>query len=788
MLTALDRKLLRDLGQMAGQVVMIALVIGAGVAALVNNQTMLRSLEATREAFYDRYRFADVFANVKRAPDSLADRIADIPGVALVETRIVEGVNLSVPGLDEPAVGQIISMRTSTPPLLNQVYLRRGRMLAPRRDDEVLASEKFVNENNLRVGDEIVAILNGTRKPLRIVGVVLSPEYVFQIKPGDLVPDPKHYGVLWMDHDVLAMAYDMEGAFNDVSAELLRGADLQDVLFRMDKLIRPYGGRGAYGRKDQVSHMLLESDIQGLKTMGLVAPSIFLAVAAFLVNVVLTRMLSLQREQIAALKAFGYSNVEVGWHYLKFVLLIAIVGAAIGTIGGVWLSRGFTEMIARVYQYPELLFAGRWGVVGAAGGVAIGASVLGAISAVWQAVRLPPAEAMRPEPPASFRPTLIERLGLGRFTPNVVKMILRQLERQPVKTAFSVLAIATAIGIVVVGNFIRDSIDFVLDLQFRRVQQYDLQIALAEPLSRDMVYELQHLPGVWRVEPTRGVSANLVNGRRHRRIGMLAMESGATLTRTLDRRGAAYAIPPGGLVLSRSLGRSLDLGAGDTVRVEILEGKRPIVDLPVVALLDDVAGLNAFLSLDQLSKLMREGPRANGAVLTIDPATRDEVYRQLKEVPMVAGVTVKNNALVSFQETIAKNLGFMRVINLSFAIIIAVGVVYNGARIALSERSRELATLRVIGFTRGEISAILLGELGVVTLMATPLGLLMGYYMAWALAYFMDQEVFRFPLVVSRATFGLAASVVLAASLASGLIVRRRLDELDLIAVLKSRS
>ncbi len=372
MISSLDRKLLRDLSGMAGQAVMIALVVSAGVATFINSQTMLHSLETTRASFYDRYFFADVFAQVKRAPDSLRQRIREIPGVARVESRIVEGVNLDVRGLDEPAVGQLVSMPTTHDPALNRVYLRRGRQLEPGRDDEVLASEKFVIANNLAVGDTVTAIINGRKKPLRIVGVVLSPEYIFQIKPGDLVPDPKHFGVFWMSHEALSMAFDMDGAFNDLSIKLMRGASEQEVIFRLDQLLDEFGGLGAYGRKDQLSHMLLESDIQGLKTTGLVAPALFLAVAAFLLNVVLSRQLQLQREQIAALKAFGYSNLAIGWHYLKLVLLITLVGSGLGVFFGSRLAATFTELIARVYQYPELIIRLQADIIGVSVAVALG--------------------------------------------------------------------------------------------------------------------------------------------------------------------------------------------------------------------------------------------------------------------------------------------------------------------------------------------------------------------------------------------------------------------------------
>jgi putative ABC transport system permease protein len=787
MISSLDRKLLRDLSQMKGQSFAIAIVIAAGVATYVNSRTILHSLELTRSTFYERYRFADVFAGVKRAPDAMIDRLAEIPGVAQVETRIVEMVTLDVPGLEEPAVGQLISLPVTRPPRLNQLYLRRGRQLSIGRDDEVLASEAFVKANNLDIGDSIAAIINGRRKELRIVGVAFSPEYVFQIKPGDMLPDPQHFGILWMEHEALSTAYDMEGAFNDVAISLVRGTFPEGVIYRIDRLLEPYGCLGAFARKDQLSHLLLESDIQGLRSAGLIAPTIFLCVAAFLLNVVLTRLTSLQREQIAALKAFGYTNLQIAWHYMKFVIVITMAGGLIGTLGGMWLAHDFTKLFLRVYQYPDLVFQVRPNVVANGVLVAGGASIAGAFGAIAMAVRLPPAEAMRPEPPAHYRPTILERIGLGALVPNVARMILRQLERHPIKTSFSVLAISMSVAIVVVGNFMRNSVDKVIDMQFYDVNRFDLSLATVEPVSTDAIRELASMPGVYECEPRRGISARLRNGSRERRIGILGLPPDPTLMRLKSRTDQPIEVPPEGMIISKKLAEVLGVDVGQSIRVEALQDKRPVAMVPIVGVLDDIAGLNAYMSMDAVNRLMREGPRLSSAMLTADPKFLPAIYHDLKEMPNVASVSIRQNQVDSFRNTVAKNMMHMRMINLTFAIIIALGVVYNGARISLSERSRELATLRVIGFTRREISTILLGEIGTITLLGVPFGLVMGYWFAWLLTLFLDQEVFRFPFVISRSTYGLAAATVIGASIASGLFVRRKLDDLDLIAVLKSK-
>jgi putative ABC transport system permease protein len=717
----------------------------------------------------------------------LIDRIGNLPGVAIAERRIVVPVNLSVPGLDEPASGRLISVPDVGRPRLNQVYLREGRWLTPRSDDEVLASEAFVVANGMKLGDRFSAIINGRLEELQIVGIVLSPEYIYEIKPGDMVPDNRHFGVFWMNEEALSMAYDMDGAFNDLSVRLMRGANVQDVIQRIDELTDPYGGLGAYDRSDQMSHHFVDNEIEQNRTMGLFAPSIFLGVSAFLLNVVMSRTIISQREQIAALKAFGYSNFEVGWHYIKFVLLIVAASLVIGIPAGVWFGWIVTGMYARLFHFPELVFRIYPSTILAAAGVSSAASVLGALGSVVRAVRLPPAEAMRPEAPAGFGATLLERLGLGHFIPPIVLMIVRQLERRPVKTAFSTIAIALAVAVLVIGNFFQDSIDYMMNAQFHWVQRFDMSVSMTDPVADRAVYELASMPGVIRCEPTRAVSARLRAGPRSRRVAIMGIRPDNSLFGLMNMDGRETQLPPHGLLVSKKLAEVLGVGVGDMVQLEALVDKRPVRKVMIAATLNDFAGLQAYMNLEDLHRIMLEGPVVTGVQMMVDPAQQDRLYRELKETPRVATVVVKRHTLDSFNDTIAKNLGVMKQINLIFACIIAAGVVYNSARISLAERSRELATLRVIGFTRQEISSILLGELAIVTLLAIPVGLVLGRMFAtWMVGAF-DHELFRFPLVVSRQTNAWAALVVILASAVSGLIVRRNLDHLDLVAVLKSR-
>ncbi len=787
MFPALHRKLLRDLWHMKGQALAISLVISSGIATFVMSVSMLRSLQHTMNVYYNRYHFAQVFAQVKRAPNHVREDLLALPGVAQVQTRVVVAVNLNVEGLTEPGVGRIISISDLAPPSMNGLYLREGRYIEPYSPGEALVSEAFAKAHHLHPGSTVQAVIRGKLETLRIVGIALSPEYVYQIRPGDVLPDDRRFGVFWMAERELGPAFDMDGAFNDVALTLAPAANETDVIRAIDSLLERYGGLGAYARPDQPSHQFVLNELRNLRGMANIAPTVFLLVAAFLLNVVLTRLISTQREQIATLKAFGYSNLEVGLHYMQMVLIIVVVGAVIGAALGTWMGHGMTQMYARFFHFPVFLYSMDTQVVLMGTGISLGAGILGTLSAVRRAARLPPAQAMRPEPPADFRPTMLERIGLQRLVSPAARMILRELERRPFKALTSVVGIAMAVAVLVGGAFMKDSITFVLDLQFNRAQRQHATVTFTEPAEAAALSEMTHMPGVWNVQPFRAVPARLRHGSASRRIGVTALPREASLFRLMDVHQNVINLDSDGVYMSAKLGEVLGIRPGDSVTVEILSDERPTVDVPVAGLMDDFSGISAYMRLDALHRILHEQDRINGAYLEVDPTRLDELYRTLKQTPAVSGVAIKSATVESFNDIVAQNLMRIRFFNVMFAIIIAFGVVYNSARISLAERSRELATLRVIGFRRSEVSAILLGELAVLTAVAIPFGLALGYVFAFVVIRMTDGELFRIPLVISRSTYGFAAVVVIIATLASGLFVRRRVDHLDLIGVLKTR-
>ncbi|MFQ5937649.1 MAG: ABC transporter permease, partial [Acidiferrobacterales bacterium] len=622
---------------------------------------------------------------------------------------------------------------------------------------------------------------------LRIVGVGLSPEHIYQIAPGAVFPDFKRYGVMWMARTPLGTAYDMEGAFNDAVLTVFAGAQVEDVIDRLDELLEPYGGLGAYAREDQVSHRYLSEEFRMLAQMATIFPVIFLGVAAFLLNVVITRLVSTQREQMAALKAFGYSNFDVGTHYVKLVIVIALTGVSGGLAAGTWLGLALSELYMDFYRFPFLKYELEPGVAISAAFISTAAAVLGTLNAVRRASLLPPAEAMRPEPPVLYRATVIERLGLQRLLDQPTRMIARHLERRPVKSLLSVSGIALACAIMMVGSFQEDAVEYMVDVQFEFAQRQDLTVTFVEPTSWRALYELQSLPGVKHGEPFRAVSVRLRFQHRSYRTSIQGIEPGGTLHRLLDSELQPFDVAPAGVVLTDHLGKTLGVRPGDILTVEVLEGTRPVRTVPVTALVSEYVGLSAYMDRAALNRLMREGNAISGVHLAADARYQPEVYAALKEMPRVAGTSVRVDAIKSFQETLGDTLLIFTFINTLLAGTIAFGVIYNSARIAVSERSRELASLRVLGFTRAEISYILLGELGALTLAAIPVGFLIGRGLCAYIASNLQTDLYRVPLILESSTYAFAATIVLASALISGLLVRRQLDHLDLVAVLKTK-
>ena len=791
---ALDRKLLRDLRTLWSQALTIALVVASGVAGFITTLSAVDSLEAARDRFYAEAHFADVFARLKRAPLALADELRELPGVADVQTTLEMAVRVERDGSSEPIIGQMIGVDPRRPARLNRVSLRGQRPVDPAfftpgkplADGAlpVWVSEVFATANGLKPGARLSALINGKRRTLQMVAVALSPEYVFAGLWG--MPDQRGFGVFWVDHEALAAAYDMTGAFNHLVVKLAPGGDERAVIDALELRLARYGGRQAHGREDQVSHAMLDNEVKEQQVIATLLPAIFLAVAAFLLNVVISRLVATQREQIAALKALGYANRRIAGHYLTMVLAIVTLGLLIGVVLGDVLGGLFVGLYAEFFRFPVFEHRMAPWLVLVSGALTGATAVLGTLSAIAGIVRLAPAEAMRPPAPGRYRRTLLERLGLQRIG-TTTRMILRQMERRPWRTTLSIGGVAASVAIVVLGNFFRDAIEFIVDTQFNLTMRNQVAVWTIDPLDAGAARELARLPGVDAVEATRFVPVILINGHRRERSELRGYAPVPELYRIVDVDRRAAALSPDGLVITDRLAAKLGVRVGDRLRVEVLEGRVRTLDLRVDATVREMMGLNAYMARPALNRALGDGDLAGGFMLAIAPGHEAAVLKATQAMPRVAGAFSKATMLRNMEEISARNIRIMSTVLTIFASVIAVGVVYNNARIALAERTWELASLRVLGFTRAEVSALLLGEMAIVVALALPLGMLGGWGLVHALAGALQSDQFFFPVIIQPRTFAWAAICVVLAAVASALVVRRHIDRLDMVAALKTR-
>jgi putative ABC transport system permease protein len=786
-MSALHRKLLRDLLRLWPQALAIAFVMAAGAATLILGVGAYQSLAETRAAYYERNRFADVFADLTRAPKVFEDEIAQIPGVAAVETRIAKIALLDLPQVVEPASAMFVSIPDFREQKLNLLHLRSGRLPLPDDEREVVVSEPFAKANHFDIGSTFQAILNGRKRTLRIVGTALSPEFIYALGPGELLPNDKRFGIVWMREKALAAAFDLTGAFSSVHLKLTRAASEPAVIERLDALLARYGGLGAHGRRDQISHAFLDAELSQLKAMSRILPPIFLLVAAFLVNMILSRLVLLEREQIGLLKALGYRSVAVGWHYLEFALGIACIGVAIGLVAGTWLGFGMTRLYAEFYHFPFLVFRLDPATYVIAAGITLVAAGVGALKAVRDVVRLPPAVAMMPPAPDIYRRLLPDAFYKALRIPQSLIMVTRHLTRWPVRTASSILGIALAVSVLVGSLWAFGSVEFMIDVTYHRADRQDASITFVHERPMAALFDATALPGVMAAEPFRSVPVKIRHGHVERRIAITGKPPGTDLSRVLGADFAPIRLPESGIALSDALAKILEVKVGDIVEVELLERDRRRARLPVTAIIKGYLGLTAYMDLTAVNRLLREGRMISGVYLLYDEARGDALFRRLKSTPVASFIGLQRVSLQKFRETMGENLLVMITVYVSLGMIVAFGVVYNFARISLSEQDRELASLRVLGFHKSEVSGILLAELAILTLLAQPLGWALGYSFAYAMVQGFNSELYRVPLVVERSVYAWASVVVLVAALLSGLIVRRRIDRLDLIEVLKTR-
>jgi putative ABC transport system permease protein len=772
--SVLDRKLRRELKASWLLLAAVVSIIAVGVACFVSMGSAYNNLNEAKRQYYAQCRMADFSIELKKVPLAELAALAELPGVAEIRPRIQFNATVDLedalaqrtgPGLwtalksaEEPLGGLVLSLPDRRRPIVNDIVLRRGGYFTSERKNEVIVNDAFARHYKLRPGEKIHLVLNNRRQELFIVGTAISSEFVYLLGPGAITPDPEHFGVFYLKQSYAEDVFDFDGAANQVVG--LLSPEVREhprVLLRQaEELLSPYGVFSTTSLADQPSNKYLSQEIQGLRSFGLVMPVIFFAVAALVLNVLLTRLAEQQRTVIGTLKALGYSDWQVFVHFLKFGLAVGLAGGMLGCGFGYWIAGKWTVMYRQFFEFPELENHFYPGLQTAGLTVSILCAAVGSIRGTRAVLKLKPAEAMRPKPPKQGGAVLLERVGwFWNRLSSGWRMVLRGVIRNRVRTGAGIFAAMMGASILVSGFMMIEATYYLIDFQFKYILSSDVDLTFKDEQDEAALFEAAALPGVDHAEPVLNVGCTFFNGPHRRKGGITGLVAGATLTVPRDLDGRPIRIPSAGLAMSRKLAELLHLKRGDLVSFRPVKGIRSLHSVPVVEISDSYLGMSVYTDIRYLSRLIGEELALTGVQLATDqdPAHTAALYRHLKQMPKLQAVTTRADMIENLQKSLMDLMWIFILILVVFAGVVFLGSILNSSLVSLAERQREVATLRVLGYGPWQVGSLLLRESLIVTLIGTVLGMPLGYALSVLVANAYDTEMFRFPVVSSAGTW-----------------------------------
>jgi putative ABC transport system permease protein len=780
------RKALRDLRLLRGQLLAIILLVAAGSATFIMMRSMHSSLVVSLEAYYRTQGYPDIFVDVKQAPSSVYETLRRIEGVSDVRLRVRQHVPVDIPGLEEVASAEVVSLPIVASSLSSLHYVSGSAPDAETANAAVVYAP-FAEANNLCVGDSITVLLNGARTRLRIAGTAISPEYLIIMSPGTLMLDNRRNGVLWMHDEVLATRYNMAGGWNSAVIRVRNGLDPARLRTVIDDAVRPFGSFGASLRNDQLSHRFITDEIRQNEVSALIIPSIIYGVAIFLLNISISRLVLSQRSIVAVLRAFGYSRGAIAGHYVVVAMVVVVIGtligAAIGYAGGIRLAQWYMEF----YRFPKLIFSIPNQTMFLTVGLAVVAAVVGTLGATRTVFLMQPAEAMKPPAPKTFRPGPLTLLSAAWHIRATSRLMLQNIDRRLLPSLLVLGMIALATSIIILSRYIDDAMDHMMYVEYDRSKLASATVTFNRAVPYAAARELESVDGVARSEPFRSIGIDILASNETYRTTLSSRKPDSRLIRIVDGDGNLQRVPKAGMMMTEYLARRLRLDVGDTVRMVLLEARRDTVSMILASTPREALGAQCYASIEALSELCHEEPLANGAFIESAPVSTARIQSRLKDRPAVIGVLFRDVAIASFTDVYGGNVLVVALYLLLLACLVAIGVLYNNARIVIAERSAELASMRIQGFTVGEVARIILGEQCLITLVGIPLGVGLGIVLCYAISSSVQADFLRIPFAVSRMTILVSASVIIVVSAFVALRIYIMLQRLDLVAVLKER-
>lgn len=782
----LNRKLIRDLWQIKGQFISVLVVVIIGVMFYTGINAGYRNLSGASEKYYSDYRFADLWATFYKAPESVEQKAQALPFVKMATGRVVQDVNIGISG--QNAVIRLITLPDVKKDIVNDIVIQSGKYFSDADSNQCLVEEGFFKAHGLKEGDYIYPVINGNEVKLKVIGSVISPEYVYALKDAsELVADYNKFGIVFVKKSFGQAVLGLDGMVNSLGMTVKEGTDIGKAKDDIEKLFREYGVTAVTDRDAQVSYKLVSEKMKGYQSLGTAFPVIFFIVAAVIIFITMGRMVENQRVQIGVLKAFGFSDLQVLVHYLSFSALIAILGSVIGSILGVFLGKGFTGLINQYFVFPNPQAKMYPDLVIPASLLTLFFCLLAGYNSCKRAFAIMPSEAMRPRSPMKGRKILIERIGiLWRNLEYTWKMILRNIfryKRRALLTSIGVI-FATAITVFALGE--KNSMDHLVAQQYTNIQNYDIKVSFTRFMSKEELNTIRGISHVVKLEPVVETGVELSNGWRKKDTGFTALIDNPQMYRAADKEGNPVRLPHNGILIPDKLARALDVKPGDMVSIKSFLPGREKKEVPVKGIIAQYLGTSAYSSMDSVNLILGEGGIANSVVLKIDSASSEkQVIDALKKMPAVGSVQSKTEAmnnLVSNLGAMTSAIGFM----IFLASVLSVAVIYNIATISIFERQRELAMMKVLGFKDSEVRRLVFNENYLITLFGILIGLPLGSLLGGSMMASYESDAYTFPFLVGGRSYVLAAILIIGFTAIANFILMKKISRIGMVEVLKS--
>ena len=781
-MSVLHRKLRRDLWAAKGLLATIVLLIVIGIMSFVMFLTLSLNLDAALQTYYSQCRMADFWVDVEKAPLHDLERLNQIPGVAETRARISFPVSLDIAAADRPISGRVISLPDDPAPVINQVLVRSGGYFTGLRNEEVLVNEGFARSWNIHPGDHLSVLLNGKSQELLVVGTAMGSEFALTIPPGGL-PDNRNYAILYIKESFAEEAFDYQGAANQIVG--LLAPEYRDrgrlVFERIETFLRPFGEPQVTERDDQPAHNLLTARIAQMRTVNLIIPSLFLIVAALIMNILMMRIVEQQRTIVGTLKAIGYSNVSLSQHYLQFGTVVGLAGGLLGAALGQWEVGMMLGQMRAFFEFPRLEPEPIPMLLAGAVLLSLAISTIGTINGVQQVLRLSPAAAMRPKPPSSVHRTFLERIGgLWKRLGFRWQMAIRSIQRQRVRTATNLFAATMGTAIILLVLHITDAITEMLSFTYEKVLVSDVDLTLQDEQPYETLYEVQRLPGVERAEPIFSIGGTFEHFLYSERGGITGLLPEATLTVPRDVEGRRVSLPSAGLLMSRHLAQKLQVREGDEVTFLPTKGNRDALQLPVARIVESYAGDAVYAEFGYLNRMMDEDDTVTKVQVKLkaEPHALSDLYLALKEVPQIQ----QANSAKELKGAMEENLGALNI--MVTVMIVCGGALFCGSMvtstlIALAERRQEVATFRVLGYQPAAVGGLFLRESAIINTIGIVLGIPIGYELSWQIDQFMATDVVTLPFVISRSSYIWSVVLGIAFTFVAQALVQQVINQFD---------